>query len=129
MIRSTLIAGSMLFATGCATHAPQPAIYPGSTTGLIEYINDDAERHAFAAQRCGEINQQTFVALGGDTSTVKVEPGKSVQTELTIGCYTVFAGPDRMSLSGHTHAVDIRPMAEGVTRITSGGTSSFVAAN
>lgn len=129
MIRTTILAGTTLLASACATHTPQPAVYPGSTTGILEYVNASEERHAISAQRCGEINQQTFVALGGDTTAAKIPAGESLRITMTIGCYNVFMGPDRMSLSGLSGRVDIQPEAEGFTRITSDGQSTFVKAD
>lgn len=128
MNKALMLAPAAAVLAACATHAPQPAVYPGSTTGLVEYVNLDTKRHAVAAVRCGEVNQQTYVVLGQDQTTAKAPAGESVKLPMTIGCYTFFTGPDGMSLSGRTWRVDVRDEAEGYTQLTSEGQQSFVAA-
>ena len=114
------IAGMMLL-TACATHAPQPAIYPGSSTGYLEYVNETQERHAISAVRCGAENQQTYVVLNAPETTARVEAGQSRRVELTVGCYTVFTGPDRMSTAGRQHSVQIQSSDQGLVQIRSNG--------
>jgi len=125
MIRRLCILLPALALAACATHAPQPAIYPGSTTGVLEYVNTTGERHAISAQRCGDINQQTFVAMGGDTTAGRIPAGESRRFTMTVGCYSIFMGPDRLSMQGLQTTVNIRPSDQGYHRILSDGAHQF----
>jgi len=125
MFRKLLFVLPTLALGACATHAPQPAVYPGSTTGVLEYVNSSGERHAVSAQRCGDVNQQTFVAMGGDTTAGRIPAGESRRFTMTVGCYNLFMGPDRMSMQGRTTQINIRPSSDGYHQVLSEGGQRF----